>query len=607
MHLGQAAITLPLSLLLALHFMAIGTAQVVREVTTPMVPPTWALLQRQLLKANTDACVAFFEKYFDERGYLECVTRWGGDDGPDDAIENCSEWPLLYALGADGEMLEIYRTAWEGHLRQFTEARTTDVPFARDGMYYKEFPVMMDWLHNGEGITPFNHSGLCDPYHRPFQQRIRRFAGFYMNEDRGAPNYDPEHKIIRSLFNGSRGPLLRRATALDWAGDPIEVEGRFRPLHGEENYEQMLAHFEEYNDIVGDHPSNLLATSLALNAYMLDHETKYRDWILEYCDAWLARMEANNGIIPTNIGLDGTIGGATEGKWWGGVYGWGFTVTVPQTGEKTDRSTFQSGFRGFMNAFLLSGDMRYLVAWRTMLDQVNANTKEIDGEVHYPRKYGDNGWYSYAPSPYAPYADDLYFLTLDERDLKWAGRSGWIDYLHGNNDAFPEEILRRDLERVRTQVARMREDRTTPDTRLSDDPMPFIPATVTGLLQTMLGGINPGHLGNPLFCSLRYFDPEERRPGIPPDVAALVHSISHESVEVTLVNLDQVTPRRVVVQGGAFGEHRLHGIGDNASPSGMTAYVTLVLAPGAGQRLTIPWQRFARQPSLRFPWDRPND
>ena len=47
-----------------------------------------------------------------------------------------------------------------------------------------------------------------------------------MNEDPQAPNYDAEHKIIRSLFNGSRGPLLRKATGLDWAGDPIEIKNR---------------------------------------------------------------------------------------------------------------------------------------------------------------------------------------------------------------------------------------------------------------------------------------------------------------------------------------------------------------------------------------------
>ena len=75
---------------------------------------------------------------------------------------------------------------------------------------------------------------------------------------------------------------------------------------------------------------NLSATTLALNAFMLTHEPRYKDWMLEYVDAWRERMQANGGIIPSNIGLDGTIGGAGGGKWYGGVYGWGFTVTDPQ-------------------------------------------------------------------------------------------------------------------------------------------------------------------------------------------------------------------------------------------------------------------------------------
>src|SRR5437868_10900796 len=119
-----------------------------------------------------------------------------------------------------------------------------------------------------------------------------------MNEDPGAPNYDSQHKIIKSLFTGSRGPLLRKATALDWAGDPIEVENRFRLGHGEKNYQQMLEHFAEYTDIVGDHPLNLRATTLALNAFMMTHEEKYKRWLLDYVDAWRARMAANGNIIP---------------------------------------------------------------------------------------------------------------------------------------------------------------------------------------------------------------------------------------------------------------------------------------------------------------------
>src|SRR3954449_12625545 len=131
-------------------------ADVSLSVETPLAPPAWALLERELLRANAAACKEFFDRYFDDRGYLQCVERWGGDDGPDDAIENLYDWPLLHALGGADAGLAMYKKAWEGHLRQYTAAKTTDVPFAREGMYYKEFPVTFDWLHNGEGLTVFN-------------------------------------------------------------------------------------------------------------------------------------------------------------------------------------------------------------------------------------------------------------------------------------------------------------------------------------------------------------------------------------------------------------------------------------------------------------------
>ena len=233
------------SIFLVTAILIVGSAkrvlgEVKISIGTPMAPPTWALLERQLIESQTEACRLFFERYFDERGYLQCVERWGANDGPDDAIESLRDWPMLHALGAPDVILGMYKKAWEGHLLQYTEAKTKEVEFARDGMYYKEFPVMMDWVHNDEGLSVFNLQGLSDPNDLRFRQRVRRFAGFYMNEDPGAANYDPKHRIIRSLFNGSRGPLLRKATALDWAGDPIEIENRFKPHHGEANYQQML-------------------------------------------------------------------------------------------------------------------------------------------------------------------------------------------------------------------------------------------------------------------------------------------------------------------------------------------------------------------------------
>jgi len=53
----------------------------------------------------------------------------------------------------------------------------------------------------------------------------RRFAAIYMAADPEAPNYDPRHKIIRSMQNGSRGPMLRKPTPRDWVGDPFDVRG----------------------------------------------------------------------------------------------------------------------------------------------------------------------------------------------------------------------------------------------------------------------------------------------------------------------------------------------------------------------------------------------
>ena len=70
------------------------------RIDFPMPPPRWAQLQRQLLDENLSACREFFQKYFDDRGYLRCVVRWGANDGPDDAPENFNRWPRNWASSA---------------------------------------------------------------------------------------------------------------------------------------------------------------------------------------------------------------------------------------------------------------------------------------------------------------------------------------------------------------------------------------------------------------------------------------------------------------------------------------------------------------------------
>ncbi len=582
----------------------LGFAEPTVDITTPMAPPAWALLEREVLRANSEACAEFFAKYFDERGFLLCVERWGGDDGPDDAIENCNDWPLLYALGAPERVREMYEKAWEGHLRQYTLAKTTEVPFARDGMFYKEFHTMMDWMHIGEELTVFNVMGLANPTDPSFERRVRRFAGLYMNEDPQAANYDPQYKIIKSLFNGSRGPLLRKATALDWAGDPIEVEHRFQLGHGERSYQEMLDHFKEYTDIVGDHPQNLRATVLAFNGYALTGEQKYKKWILEYVDAWVERAKANGDIMPSNIGLDGKIGGAADGKWYGGTYGWGFSVRVPQTGEMAHRPRTESGWAGLRTAYLLTGNERYLDTWRKQIDAINSNRRMRNGRWEYPHMYGDQGWYAFEPSPWSFNALELYCLSQRDEDAKRAGDSRWLDYLEGKNADYPEQALRGALSEVRRRVAGMRADETTPDTRLADDPMKFNPATVGPLLQLAMGGIDPGRGGNTLTARLRYFDVQSRRPGLPKDVAALVEKLTADEAVVTLVNLSQLQPRRLIVQGGAYGEHQLvsASLGDK-NQAVDKRWLEVQLAPGAGSKLFLKFKRHANQPTLALPWN----
>ncbi|KSB88686.1 hypothetical protein AS593_19825 [Caulobacter vibrioides] len=582
------------------------------SVTTPMVAPEWALLQRELLKANEEACEAFFARYFDERGYLLAFERWGANDGPDDAIENVNDWPTLHALGAGDRVLELAQKAFEGNVRQYTAAKTKDVPFAREGMYYKEFPVMSDWQHLSEGLSVFNLLGLSAPNDPRFRERAKRFSGFYTGEDPSTPNYDPKLNIIRSMITGSRGPMLRQATPLDWAGDPFDVT-HFYMEHGERSYEETLRHYDEYGDVVGDSPLNLQATSLVMNAYMLDHEARYRDWILKYVDGWIERARANGDVIPSKVGLDGQV---PKGRWWSGTYGWGFSPVVPQTGKREDRNRVPRAVVGFMNAYLLTGDDKYLDVWRRQNDVINAQKKVVDGKVSTPRMHGPKGWYGYAPGEYQLNGLEIWYLSMKGADRQRAAGHPWLDWLDGKDPSFPAKALRGDLERVRARAQAQRDDASTPDTRLADAALDINPASVTALIHLMEGGIHiarppwskssPSQGGALHYARLRYFDPERRRAGAPPDVAALVERLSDDETVVSLVNLSPVAPRTVTVQGGAYGEHQILGaaIGEGATQAVDASAFTVRLAPGAGARLTLKMKRHANQPTLSFPWDR---
>ncbi len=601
---------------LAAGMMPLKAAEALVSIATPIDPPEWALLQRELLHAHTAACVKYFQRYFNqETGWLETTPRFGGDDGPDDAIENVNDWPHLYAMGGNAILKTMYEKAYEGHVRQYSEAKTVDVPIARMGMYYKEFPAQFDWQHNGEGLTVFNLMPLGAPYSRLYRERVKRFAGFYMDEDPGAPNYDPKLKIIKSLMNGSRGPMLRKATALDWTGDPIEVENRFPSLgHGEGAYEGMLAHFKDYGDVVGDHPLNLASTQLATNAYMLTHDPKYKEWVLGYCDAWAERARANGGVIPSKIGLDGKIGGEA-GKWYAGTYGWGFSPIVPMTGKAADRNRVPWCVSGFFNAYLLSkGDDKYLDVWRKTADKFDAAAKTVDGQLSAPTMFGDQGFYSFKPGKYRLNFLEIYALSMKPSDRARCEETDWYHFLEGRNPGYPVKALREAMTRIRKQMEIVDADTTSPDMRLADSALDYNPASIKALTQLIEGGLyiqhpgwaktTPAQGGTLLYSRLRYFDPENRRAGLPDDVAALVESWGPDSVTLNMVNISPSSSRSVIVQGGAYAEHQIVSVSNGTATTNVNAAsFPLRLAPGAGAKLTIRMKRFANDPTLSFPWE----
>lgn len=577
----------------------------------PMAAPNWAILQRRLLQANAEACEAFYAKYVDRRDWLRVFERWGANDGPDDAAEATNDWALLHALGGADRILDLTRRFWEGHLKQYTAARTMDVPIARGGMYFREFPVQMDWQHNSEGLTTFNVIGMSTPRDRKLLARTRRYADFYTGRDPIAQNYDPQRRVIRSMLNGSRGPMLLTATPLDWAGDPFEAGARFHMEHGENTYQQTLDHYAEYGDVVCDNPLNLQATTLGLNAYALGGGERYRRWALDYLDAWVERARVNNDILPSKVGLDGRI----APDWWGGVYGWGFSPVVPQTGERENRNRVPRSITAFLNGTLLTGDPAYIALWRRQTARINEAGKQIDGKRQTPTMYGPQGWYGWKPGAYRTNGFEIWYMTQRADDRAAAGDHPWLDFLEGRNPGYPAKALQADLDRLATRVTAREKDPTTPETRLADWPLGINPASVTSLVQLMTGGLHiarpswsptsPPQGGVPLHCRLRYFDAERRRAGVPEDVAALVHSLGDASAEVTLVNLSRTAARSVTVQGGAYAEHRIDSVvlDGRETPVGGRDF-TIRLDPGCGARLRLAMRRYANRPTLAFPWDR---
>ena len=662
-------------------------------------PPDWALLQRHLFDIIAHAGDVATEKYARPDGRVYHFFD------VDDAYESRSMRGIFYALGGPRRFLDIAKREWDAITWLYSEERqlTDDdpkhpmyMPQLRNEYWNLDIPFNADWFHMGEGNQMLYDFGLADPTNPSNRERARKFAAMYIGEDPDAPNWDPIYKIVRSPLHGGAGPMteVRKHKGIVHTDGNVSDHvhlvrhwldrrslgdfGHRGTMEDNPSAEPLLPHFlyprvkeleprwyeddarrEEILDIFdemvlqGDEPSNLCTTALVTNAYLYTGDEKYKKWVLDYVQGWIDRIEANDGIIPDNVGATGVVGEARDGQWWGGLHGW-------STGERAIDRLFLGLIIGAECAHLLSGgDDSYLEVLRSQVRVLMENSIETETESRcmvVPTSYGADGWASYGDFSIRggpPHLTHLYHASLSESDYdtvtrvrdRWMNGGGddWNDipltgdrggartefsrfqYYDGKNPDWPIQTMAADYEQVADYIEAMERDTRTVQEIIDDNNWPPNPVIVKALIQTTMGSPAPLYNGGILRATVRYFDPCEHRPGLPPGVAALVDELSAGKVSIRLVNTSSCETRSLIVQAGAFGEHSFTDISfdettysydginpglrtraeqttDCASTTVNGKHFTVELPPLTSVRLECGLDRFSNDPTYAFPW-----
>ncbi len=636
--------------------------------------PRWAHLERTVFQKMDEALDIILEKYLTADGKSLWPT-FPPEHGPvgaaDDVYESFHSWPLFYLLGGADRFLPLSHREFDAVTEQMAQ-----YPDSID----QEFFAWCDWMHIGEGLNFFYMLNLADPENAKNRERSLRFAGFYTGTDPdfGDKNYDPVHKVMRGSVTGAYGAKKQDKPTDCFLYNPRDPGVWFAyynlpyyDIPGVQNWidltdpekARLMGEAYETKFHAGDSPTNLLATSLMMNAYLHTGDDAYKNWVLDYAGTWRRLTAENGGIIPDNCGPGGKMGECMDGKWYGGYYGW----------------TFPHGFMFIAegiavaaeNETLLTGD-RTKLQWLTdQTEKLLEKKIEVDGSVFVPYKYTadgadiqyigvdtevmtapstvpsrpdfrrrlqKDGWFEYRrldPS-HLTHAWFANFRARD-REILWETRDmrfhGWeqidtsvldkfesypmecaygfdngaknlggqemglMGYHMGTFPDYPETILTHNLDQMYFRLARMQTDPQPPETYADYYLQVRNPISVEGLVHLTMGGPLPLYNGGLLLVSLMYFDPEKQRPGLPEDTAALISRIADESLTLELVNLSPTKPRRVIVQGGAYGEHTIETVTleGERTPVGGSRFEA-ELTPGSHTVLELTIQRFTNPP-----------
>jgi hypothetical protein len=576
--------------------------------TVPVgTPPVWALLQRRLFDALDEAWRAFADRYCEPRGSLRYAGPMASRDGADDFYEAFFNWPVLYQLGGADDLLDAAKHHWRGVTAQLTEL----------GYVVDEFERGYDWFHMGESLLLFYGICAADPADAEFEARAHRFAELYLP---GAPagNYDPDAEIIRAPHNGAAGP--RWGVNEEWAAGYGADLATMRPyglplrdLPGISNWQDLadpgnaarMGAAMDFRLGRGDAVVNLAATSLATNAWLYGHDDRYRDWALGYMAAWQRRAEACGGILPDNVGPSGRVGELHSGRWYGGNYGWSWPHGLYSVGN--------AAVIAAVNSVLLTGGTEGLALGRGPLDAVarHAVTGTVTGTpmsisdrwhaelgedadrptLLVPNRHADGGWFDHQPPQLglpvwlwqagaerqdADRIDRLrtasgydWRTVRSFRNKEEAGHEApWLEYLRGENPGYPVAVLRVALAQVERRMALMAADRARPADLNIHHWQRLNPVVTEALLQLTTGTPQVLYNGGLLPLRLAYHDALRGRPGLPPDIAALVEEAGPERVRLRLVHTGLGGTRRVEVRAGSFGEHRIDGVRADAAEPG---------------------------------------
>ncbi len=608
---------------------------------TPIgAPPAWAIMQRRLFDVMDEGWWLFRERYCLPDGSLRYAGPVQSRDGADDFYEAFVNWPVLYQLGGADDLIDVSKWHWEGVTRQLTDL----------GFLVDEFERGYDWFHIGESMIFFYALCAADPTDEVFRERAYRFAELYLpgsqREISLADNYDPATRTIRAPHNGAGGPRwgindewrtfganqermrifglplsgVPGITGWDDLKDPANAD-----LMGAEMIRRLGA---------GDTAVNLAATTLTANAWLYDHSDRFAAWTLEYLDAWEERAKANGGLLPDNVGPSGIVGELHDGRWYGGKYGWNWPHGVYSVGSAACVAA--------LNGVVLTGDSKRLDFARQLLDHlyergVSGAVDETDMSIRdrweaelgddcanptllIPNRHSDDGWFDYQP-PQLGLPMWLWQASFESGDRdrlsKLRERSGydwrtvrdfrnkedagheapWLAYLAGDNPGYPEEMLGVALSQVQRRMDLMAVDTVDPAEMNIHHWQRHNPVATEALLQLTTGTPQLLYNGGLLPLRVLYLDADRGRPGLPPDVAALVDTVEPDRTGLQLVNLSATQTRRVVVQAGSFGTDRIDEVtfstatGEYPGPS--PAYTSTPPTPGSrtvvvdGNRLEV--------------------